>query len=463
VNARKIGLLLLILGTGAALETAWAVRGHVGLGPAGCRVLGGRFYGPSFRFDAQDARPVAKDVRLEIANAFGAVRVRAGEPGQVKVALLKVVYRPSEEAAREFAARIHLTFEEGAGALRVGTNREELDRRHDVGFETHLTVEVPADAAVVVKNEHGETEVTDVARADVRSSFGSLQVLRIAGDAALEHRHGDVSAAGVGGTLAVTSRHGQVEVKEVTGRVTVDAQHGDVDVEKTGALEVKFAHGGLAVKGVAGDFQSRGEHGGVRVGEVSGSADVETSFGSVEASDVGGEARLSARHGGVLATDVRGAVFARASFDGVRLEKVAGPAVVEVEHGGVVAREVGRGFRAKVSGDSVELDAFAGPVDIDVDRGGASLRPRGPITEPVSVKTSNGGIRLEVPASSRFDLDARVRRGELAVNVPGLTMTESAPQTVKGALGGGGAEVRLSAEGGDLTLEDARERASRDE
>jgi hypothetical protein len=164
-----------------------------------------------------------------------------------------------------------------------------------------------------------------------------------------------------------------------------------------------------------------------------------------------------------LATDVRGAVFARASFDGVRLEKVAGPAVVEVEHGGVVAREVGRGFRAKVSGDSVELDAFAGPVDIDVDRGGASLRPRGPITEPVSVKTSNGGIRLEVPASSRFDLDARVRRGELAVNVPGLTMTESAPQTVKGALGGGGAEVRLSAEGGDLTLEDARERASRDE
>ena len=50
MTARKIALLLLILGVGAVLETAWAVKGHVDIGPEGCRVLGGRFYGPSYDF-----------------------------------------------------------------------------------------------------------------------------------------------------------------------------------------------------------------------------------------------------------------------------------------------------------------------------------------------------------------------------------------------------------------------------
>ena len=51
MSARKIGLLLLLLGFGATVETAWQVRGDVGIGPEGCRVIGGRFYGPSWSFE----------------------------------------------------------------------------------------------------------------------------------------------------------------------------------------------------------------------------------------------------------------------------------------------------------------------------------------------------------------------------------------------------------------------------
>jgi len=464
VNARKVGLLLLILGTGAAIETAWSVRSHIDIGPAGCRVLGGKFYGQSYRFEEEAVRPATADARIEIKNAFGAVRVRAGKPGEVKVTLEKVVYLPTEEKAREFAAGVKLALEDSETALRIGTNRDELARRgDDVGFETHFTVDVPGGAAVVVTNEHGETEVQDVARAEVDSSFDSLRVERIAGDAQLKHRHGDVSVADIRGALSLNSRYGGVTVKDVAGRATVDSQHGDVAVEKAGGLQVAFAHGGLNVKAVSGDLEARGEHGGVQVSEVTGSAKVATSFGSVEVSQVGGEARLTAKHGGVEAADVKGGLTAEASFDRVKLERIGGPAEVTVEHGGVVAREMDKGLRAKVSGDSVELDAFRGPVEIDVERGSATLHPRGAITETVSVKTSNGGIRLDVPASSRFELEAHVRRGEIAVNVPGLTVTETAPHTLRGVLGNGGVSVRLSAEGGDVTVEGAAERAAKEE
>src|SRR6185436_20334314 len=46
VRASKLGLLILILAFGGAVETAWNVRQHIDVGPLGCRALGGRFYGP---------------------------------------------------------------------------------------------------------------------------------------------------------------------------------------------------------------------------------------------------------------------------------------------------------------------------------------------------------------------------------------------------------------------------------
>ena len=102
MTARKIGLLLLILGAGAAFETAWAVRNHVDIGPQGCRVLGGRFYGPSFSFEDTVRADAPAGARVEVTNAFGRVQVTTGEPGEVKLTLRKVVYRPTEEQAREY-------------------------------------------------------------------------------------------------------------------------------------------------------------------------------------------------------------------------------------------------------------------------------------------------------------------------------------------------------------------------
>jgi hypothetical protein len=463
VSARKIGLLILILGFGAAIETAWSVRSHLDIGPSGCRVLGGKFYGSSYRFEEETTRPAAANARIEVTNAFGAVRVRAGKANEVRVGLAKVVYLPTEEKAREFAAGIKLRTEENGSGLRLSTNRDELTRRGDeVGFETHFTVDVPPGAFVIVKNDHGEVEVKDVAEAEIDNSFDSVRAERIAGDADVKSRHGDVVVIELKGSLSLTSRHGGVEVKDVKGKATIDSQHGDVTVENAGGIQVAVAHGSLNVTKVLGDLDVQGGHGEVKVSSVTGSARVSSSFGGLTVSDVGGDARLKVEHGELEATDVKGQLDAQASFDHVKLERIGGPVVVTVEHGGVTGRDLAKGVRAKVSGDEVDLEGFQGPVEIDVERGAVTLRPKSAITEPVFVKTSNGAIRLDVPSASRFELEARVRRGEVEVNVAGFTATETAPQLVKGVLGTGGPTVRLHAEGGDVTVEGSAVQASKE-
>jgi hypothetical protein len=434
------------------IETAWNVRQHVGVGPSGCRVLGGRFYGTSYRFEEQRVRPVAAGTRIEVDNAFGSVHLRAGAPGKVTVSLAKVVFLPTEERAREFAERVKLVERESGGALRLATNRDEIQRGVDVGLETHLSIEVPPDTAVAVTNQHGEVSVEDVARAEVESSFDHLRVERVAGDATLKSRHGDVTVAAVGGALKLHSRHGRVEIRDVAGRVELDSEHGDVEAQDTGGLEAKVARGHFAATRVRGDLEVRGEHSELKAAEVTGSARLSTSFSSVEVHVVGGDAQLQAEHGQVEAQDVKGALTVKASFDTVKLERIGGPVEIEVEHGGLVARTLGRGVKAKVSGDSVEIADFEGPAEVRVERGSVELAPGRAVVDPYLVISSHGGIRLDVPAESRFELDAEVERGEIDIELPGIEAREKTARAFKGTLGGGGSRVRLRAEGGDVSV-----------
>jgi DUF4097 and DUF4098 domain-containing protein YvlB len=458
VSGRKIGLLLLILGFGAAIETTWSVRNNFNIGPEGCRVLGGRFYGPSYVFTEESHKPVPAGARVEVVNAFGAVVVTAGEPGELRSSLRKVVFLSTEEQAREFAGRVNLRAEVQGDVVRVSTNRDEVGRDDRVGLETHLDLRVPPGTAVVVRNEHGRVEVRDVARAEISSSYDGVQVEHVTGAVDLKSRHGAVAVSDVGGDLVLRAQYGDVEVARVKGKAALDAQHGQVSAKRTGGLKLEHAYGDVHIEGVEGDLEVKAEHAGIEATEVSGNATIQTSYDGVQLARVGGNVRVRNQHGEVKVTDVKGGLVADASYQQVELENVEGLAEVTVSHGGLRARGLAKGARVKVSGDDVNLDGFAGAVDVQAERASVHLSPRGPVTESILVRTTQGGIRLEVPAGSRFDLDARAKRGEVRADIPGLLLSRPDARSVTGKMAGGGNAVSLTADG-DVELESRSESA----
>lgn len=464
MSLRKIALLVLIVGFAATVETAWNLQGDVRFGPEGCRVMGGRFYGPSWSFEAAAEHTVAAAApRIEVDNAFGAVTVAAGAPGVVKVRLRKVVYEPTEEKARAFAERIELRVTGDLASVRIGTNRDELGRRERVGFETHLEIEAPAVSVVAVDNEHGAVGLSGMAAAEVSSSFEAVSVERVAGDVTLDSRHGDVTVEDVGGGLTLAARHGNVSVAAVRGAAKLDVEHGDVEARRTGPLEVAVAHGSLAAATVGGDLVVRSQHGAVSADDVAGGADVEASFGGLRVERVGGELRVRSQHGAVEAKDVTGGADVEASHDDVTLERVAGPVVAAVDRGGVSGHGLARGVRIRVSHASVSLDGFAGPVEVQVDRGSVRLAPGAPIATAIAARAAHGGIELEVPEGSRFDLDAESRDGSVSAPLPGLVSTDEGRrgQRASGRLGEGGVSVTLDADG-DVTLDSRPARQASD-
>jgi hypothetical protein len=461
VSTRKIGFLILLLCFGAVLETAWRVReGGVVLGPEGCRVLGGRFYGPSFTFEDSQTRtlPPGEAPRVEIRNEFGDVTVSGGDGEDVQVRLRKVVYLPTEEKARALADRIEIRTEMDGGSLRVGTNRDELVGRRDAGFETHLELRVPAATEVEIRNDHGEAAARGVARADVRASFGEVRVNDVSGPVEIESRHGAVRATGLGAELTIDARHGDVELERVGGTVDLSSEHGAVRIQKTRGLEARVAFGELSAQTVDGDLAVVSSHGAVLAKDVTGRASAETSFAEIRLTGIGGDAVAKSQHGGIVAIDVRGSVHAETSHAGVELGRVKGLAEVTVEHGGLDARELFGGATVRGSGGDVTIDGFAGPVDVVVERAAARLSAREPDVPPISASASE--VRLVVPAGSRFSLDAESRHGELRLDLPGrgaVSPDEEGRTRATATVGGGGSAVTLRAEG-DVVVESAPRR-----
>jgi len=456
MKAGKIGLLILILAFGGIIESAWAVRNSIGIGPSGCRVLRGRFYGPSFTFDAEARQTVPAGASLEVENAFGGVRVIPGAPGEVRVSLRKVVFQPSEEKARAFAERVRIEQSLEGSVLRVGTNRRELEfGRNEVGFETHMEISVPPDTPVKVQAEHGAVDVADAARADINSSFDAVRVERVKGPVAIDTRHGDVHVSHAGEAVSLTVRFGDTEVQDVAGTVPLVVEHGEITADRVGALNVTAQHSELRAVDVKGDLDVHGQHTPVDVTGVTGHAVVETSFGDVTLRRVTGEMRAHTEHGSVEAMDVGGAATVQASFDDVVLDRIGGPVDVTIEHGGLRAKDLAKGARARVSGDEVVLDGFHGPVDVQVQRAGIELIPAGALTDAVTATAAHGGIRLQVPRESRFALQASAAGGEVQVDVPGLVLTRTDTGHATGTLGGGGSAVTLTVEHGDVRVEAA--------
>lgn len=457
MSARKIGFLILLLGAGAAIEAAWQLRGDIRIGPEGCRVIRGRFYGPSYSFDATQERAVAEAPRLEVRNAFGGVTVRPGGPGSVKVRLRKVVFLPTEERARAFSERVELRLQGEGQLVRVTTNRDELGRADDVGFETHLEIEAPPETTVEVRNEHGRVDLTGLAAADVVSSFDGVSVERLAGGLKLEAGHGGVRVDGVGAGLELHARHGDVEISDVAGASRIEVEHGDLTARETAALDVGIQYGQLEAAAVAGDLVVRGGRAGLRASDVQGRAEVETSYGAIHLARVAGNVRASARHGEVTAEDVGGELHAEATHARVAVDRVDGPVLLVAERGEVKAGGLARGGTVRTTSGDVTLDGFAGPMEVEVERGSARLSPRAPIVSPITVSATQGEIQLKVPEGSRFSLEAESGRGELRGDVPGLSMRETGDdrgrgRRAAGELSGGGGAVRLRSDG-DVVLE----------
>jgi hypothetical protein len=162
--------------------------------------------------------------------------------------------------------------------------------------------------------------------------------------------------------------------------------------------------------------------------------------GSITIERVEGRIELRTGDGSVKGVDLAGSLRVHTGDGSLRFDDVSGTLDLESGDGG-----------ARVSGtlQALTLKTGDGSVEVRAEEGSA-------MTDDWEIRTGDGGLRLELPASFDAHLDASTGDGRVRVRGFGDSGTVDRdggnPTELKRTLGSGGRRLRLRSESGTITV-----------
>jgi DUF4097 and DUF4098 domain-containing protein YvlB len=400
--------------------------------------------------------------RVTIEHGFGAVHVHATSTSEVNVR--GTVHASSAEIGRQ----VHFAASNSGGGVEI---RTEYPRNcHNCSFSLDLEVAVPEGAPLSVTNRFGSSDIRGVhAPVEVTSNQGSVTVDDVRGNLTLSNRFGSVRASGITGNADIHNQNGSLELHGVGGSANIVNSFARVSVDDvTGSIDVVNQNGGVEVRNVKGSATLRNsfasttaanigrslniesQNGRVEANTVGGSTTIKTSFAPVDVRNLGGAATITSS-ANVTASDVRGPLTVDTRYGLVRAERIHGALDVDNSYGGVTANEIDGSARVHTSFASVFLKAVAGAVDVQTQNGSIAVSGLRGTCDPVTLKTSFSSIRVGIPNSGRYNIDARTTFGSVNTDVP-ITISRKTENTLTGTIGGGGCPMNLTTSNGSISI-----------
>jgi hypothetical protein len=207
-----IGLMIVVLGVIAVAEAPHLFEGMD-------INFGGEPY--SFPIDV-DPQPLASNARILIRGGRGTITVRSSDEPTLRITGQKAIRTFSEADAQKRSAPIEIE------AVKVGDGYEIHPGGFDLGdsrISVDMDVVVPKKSTVIVHNERGDVNISDMANdLTVSTQQGDIEINDTTGNVDVTLQKGDVKATDTKGDVKVSGHGGSVEVVDVSGSLTVDGE-----------------------------------------------------------------------------------------------------------------------------------------------------------------------------------------------------------------------------------------------
>jgi LiaI-LiaF-like transmembrane region len=282
-----IGLMIVVLGVIAVEEAPHLFEGMD-------INFGGEPY--SFPIDI-DPQPVALNARILIRGGRGTITVRSSDEPTLRITGQKAIRTFSEADAQKRSAPIEIQ------AVKVGDGYEI----HPGGFDladsrisVDMDVVVPKKSTVIVHNERGDVNISDMANdVTVSTQQGDIEISDTTGNVDVTLQKGDVKATDTKGDVKVSGHGGSVEVVDVSGSLTVDGEfYSSVRADKI-AKGVRFIsqRSDLTLTQLGGHFEKTS--GNLEIADAPGNLTSRTKNVSVSLENVTGRIALDNINGAI--------------------------------------------------------------------------------------------------------------------------------------------------------------------
>jgi putative adhesin/cell wall-active antibiotic response 4TMS protein YvqF len=236
--------------------------------------------------------------------------------------------------------------------------------------------------------------------------------------------------------LDISTRRGDVNVTDRTADAKIEASKGDISLDQiTGNVSANLSHGSLHASKVTGNVTADGHINDLVAMDVTGSLTV--------SGDVIDELKLSKIGKGVAFHSSR-SDFELAKLDGdldmdrtdLRANNVVGPTTMNLKT------------------KDVQMDSVSGEFHLQGETGDVTIQFANKPIGNVQVTTNHGDIRLTLPSSAGFKLDARTHDGSFNSDYPefGGKGNENNTASVAGTVGKGNSKITVSTSVGDIDI-----------
>lgn len=431
------------------------------------------------RRDFQKTVALPSGRSLRVVHSQGNVNVRTQSKGEVSIQADIRCSADRTEDARDFCNRIQIRVDEsGTGAV-VRTeypNNSFFSGRRTSSYSVSLEITMPDTAPLELRNQFGSVTVQNLhapaivnsgngrvtflngrGRQRIDNSFGDVEVRTNEGEVTVVNTNGAVLATDVTGTLDISDRFGDVRVRNAGAGVTIHSGNGKVDVEHAaGAAQISDSFGDVRVWDAKSGVTVQNQNGKVEATDVSGIADLRTSFGPVKFSRMAKDVTARSQNGSVTGDTVGGSVRAETSFGAVDLRGVKGYARVTAGNAGIRLNDIGGEVYAKTSFDGVTVESAGGPITVENANGSvsATLKP-GPC-KPISLHTNFGPMRVSIPGNTGYSVYGKTSFGHIHSEIEMTVNGTISPDEMNGKIAGGGCELRLVNQNGNIDILKAR-------
>lgn len=232
----------------------------------------------------------------------------------------------------------------------------------------------------------------------INNRYGPVEVTDLIGDQQVDNGFGATTLSRISGAVDIKSRNDQVVVEDITGPATISNEFGNVEARRvTGKLELKHRNGSIDLEEIKGDTR------------------VKTEFGSITAKEIQGSLGIEARMTSVDVAHVENNLTIENQFQYVNVEDVKGTLSVENHNGNV---------------------------DISY-----AESPR----NNIRVSNKFGEVKLVMPASSSFSINARTSFASVSTDFEELRRRNDPERnTLTGQIGSGGPEIRIDNQNGNI-------------
>jgi DUF4097 and DUF4098 domain-containing protein YvlB len=238
-------------------------------GFSGCMV--GAFSSMEGRFER--SLNVTGPVEMDVVTGSGAIDVRAGSPGTVRI--LGVIKANDDMRAR---AEEKVRYVEANPPIEVNGNTIRIGHINNPDYRNNVSIsyeiQVPPDTRLAASTGSGSIRIEGLRRAvDTSTGSGSITIANIEGDVRAKTGSGGIELRSLAGRADLQTGSGSIKGDAIAGSIRAGTGSGQIALGLTTAeqgppldVEAQTGSGGIEVSGVYGSLKASTGSGSIRVG-----------------------------------------------------------------------------------------------------------------------------------------------------------------------------------------------------